>query len=196
MKFRTLPILVVSLVVLLACGAEREATESTAPETPAVETAPPGKIPPSLSGMYEIKGTTTVIGTKMERGISGTVILAQQGSRYTTTFSLETTYPTETGPVEADVIGKGDGRVDGTTLQGTAETQIVMASVPGVDSGFAYIPRYVGPRIVSTTTGEQMKDGTIVIEITSQPAEGEDYLPTRTSLRGRRVARPGETEKE
>ncbi len=134
--------------------------------------------------MYRVEGTTTVKGTGMEREIKGTVILAQEGNRYTSTFSLETTFPTEEGPIQADVIGKGEGRVEGTSLQGTAETQIVMASVPGIDSGFAFVPRYVGPRIVSTAMGQLEKDGTLLIEIESNPAEGEDYVPTRTTLRG------------
>ncbi len=62
-----------------------------------------------------------------------------------------------------------------------------MASVPGIDSGFAFVPRYVGPRIVSTAKGERQSDGTLLIEIESNPAEGESYLPTRTTLRGTRV---------
>ena len=137
--------------------------------------------------MYRVEGITTVEGTGIEREITGTVILAQEGTRYTSTFSLATSFPTETGPIQADVIGKGEGRVDGTSLQGTAETQIVMAAIPGIDSGFAFVPRYVGPRIVSTAKGQRQEDGTLLIEIESNPAEGEDYLPTRTTLRGKLV---------
>ncbi len=190
MRLRALPIatliaLSTSILALSGCGSESGApTDAT---TPAVATAPPGRIPPSLSGMYRVKGTTTVIGTGMEREIKGTVILAQEGTRYTATFSLATSFPSETGPIQADIIGKGEGRVDGTSLQGTAETQLVMASVPGIDSAFAFVPRIVGPRIVSTANGERTEDGILLIEIESIPAEGEDYLPTRTTLRGTRV---------
>ncbi len=190
MRIRALPIPVLvilsaSILALPGCGSERGApTDAT---TPPVEATPPDRIPPSLSGMYRVEGTTTVKGTGIEREIKGTVILAQEGNRYTATFSLATTFPTEEGPIQADVIGKGEGRVEGTSLQGTAETQIVMASVPGIDSGFAFVPRYVGPRIVSTAKGHREKDGTLLIEIESNPAEGEDYLPTRTTLRGTRV---------
>ncbi len=188
MRIRALPkALFVLAGVLALSGCSSESGAPTDATTPPVEAAPPDRIPPSLSGMYRVEGITTVIGTGMEREITGTVILAQEGSRYTTTFSLETSYPTKEGPIQTDVIGKGEGRVDGTSLQGTAETQLVMASVPGIDSGFAFVPRIVGPRIVSTANGERTEDGILLIEIESNPAEGEDYLPTRTTLRGTRA---------
>lgn len=172
----------VALFALLACGGE-----PPSPATPQVGAPAAERFPPTFSGTYRVEGVTTVEATGGQREISGTVILSQEGNRYTTTFSLETAFPTKEGTIQAQVIGKGEGRVEGTTLRGTTETQIVMASVPGVDSGFAFVPRHVGPRIVSKTTGERFEDGTIVIEIESQPAEGEDYAPTRTTLRGRPI---------
>jgi hypothetical protein len=62
-----------------------------------------------------------------------------------------------------------------------------MAAVPGVDTKFAFVPRIVGPRLVSTTVGQLAPDGTLKIEIDNEPAEGQDYAPTRTTLRGTRT---------
>ena len=45
--------------------------------------------------------------------------------------------------MDTDVIGTGDGTVDGRSLRGRAETQLVIASVPGVDTAFAFVPRTV-----------------------------------------------------
>ena len=61
-----------------------------------------------------------------------------------------------------------------------------MASVPGVDTGFAFVPRTVSTRIVSKVKGRLLEDGTIALEIENAPAEGEQYRPTRTVLAGRR----------
>jgi hypothetical protein len=83
-------------------------------------------------------------------------------------------------------VGTGAGRVEGTVLIGTADTNLLVASVPGVDVGFAYVPREVGPRIVSRSRAEFAADGTLQVEIENEPAEGEDYEPTRTSLVGYR----------
>ena len=74
---------------------------------------------------------------------------------------------------------------------GTARTQIVVSSVPGVDTGFAFIPRMVSTRIVSTSIGEFGPGGTLSLEIQSEAAEGEDYVSTRTKLSGKRVEDPG-----
>ena len=98
MRIRALSMLVVlssSILALSGCGSGAP-TDAT---TPPVAAAPSGRIPASLSGMYRVEGITTVIGTGMEREINGTVILGQQGTRYTSTFSLATSFPTETGPI-------------------------------------------------------------------------------------------------
>ncbi len=165
--------------MLLACGSE------SGVET---QTSAGGAEVLSIAGMYAVKGTTVEEGSGNERPISGTIILSQDGASYIATFSLNTEFPGEGGPTPADVIGKGEGTVEGTTLTGTAETQIVMSKVPGVDTQFAYIPRYVGPRLVSYSIARVQDDGAIEVEIVNQPAEGEDYVPTRTTLRGTRVS--------
>ncbi len=170
---RTLVVLWVAAWAPLGCGSDRDAGE--------IETV-------SVAGMYEVKGTTAEEGGGNKRQISGTIVLAEEGSNYTATFSLNTEFPTPDGPVPADVIGKGEGTISGDTLEGEAQTQIVVSSVPGIDTQFAFIPRFVGPRILSASTAQVHDDGSITVEILNQPREGEDYTPTRTMLRGVRVA--------
>jgi hypothetical protein len=164
---------------LLACGGE-------APESPDVAAAVG---PKPISGLYEVSGVTRPLeGLGEERRITGTVILKQDGAFYTATFKLDTTFPGVEDPVQADVIGNGEGTIDRRTLTGTTNTQLVVSTVPGVDTDFAYVPRIVGARLVSTAVTVIQPDGSLVIELENQPAEGEeDYLPTRTRLTGRRV---------
>ncbi len=158
-------------------------------DSPPDVAAPRPAPPPSLAGIYQIEGVTVDKRTGAEREISGTIVLAQEANNYTTTFSLKTTYPSADGTADADVIGSGKGTIDGQKLLGTAETQLVMATVPGIDTQFAFVPRIVGPRIVSTSVGSISDDGTLVIEIENRPAEGETYRPTRTTLKGTRISR-------
>ncbi len=172
----------------LLCAAAAAGLVLACDSPPDVATPPPAP-PPSLAGIYQIEGVTVDKRTGAEREISGTIVLAQEAHYYTTTFSLKTTYPSADGTADADVIGSGKGTIDGDKLRGTAETQLVMATVPGVDTQFAFIPRIVGPRIVSTSVGSISDDGTLVIEIENRPAEGETYRPTRTTLKGTRISR-------
>ncbi len=188
---RTLPLL--ALLALVACGPEREVEVATpAARTETGEAAPkiattPAMDPSSLAGSYAMEGTTTETQSKRTRKISGTVIIAMEGSNYTSTFSLKTTYPTPDGPLPADVIGKGSGVIEGNALRGTAHTQLVMATVPGVDTGFAFVPRFVGPRILSKSVGTLQDDSTLVIEVENEAEPGETYPPTRTTLRGKKL---------
>lgn len=166
--------------VLLACS-------EPASEAPDVAAAVD---PLPISGLYDVEGVTRSLqGPGDERRISGTVVLRHDGDRYTATFKLDTTFPGVDEPVQADVIGSGEGSVEGRTLTGTTDTQLIVSSVPGVDTEFAFVPRIVGARVVSTAHTEIAPDGSVVIELLNQPAEGEhDYLPTRTRLTGRRIA--------
>ena len=145
--------------------------------------------PVSVSGMWEVEGTTVEKGSEQHaRKITGTVILAQEGSHYTSTFTMETVIPTPEGAsLKTDVIGKGEGSIEGSAITGTARTQLVVATVPGVDPAFAFVPRSVSTRIVSKVSGTVSPDGTFVMEIENAPEAGEEYTPTRTTLRGRRV---------
>lgn len=171
------PLFGVMLVVLLACG------------PPSDVASPPGGAPAAdLAGLWEVHGTTVEKGNEANRReISGTVVLNQAGELYTSTFTMKTLFPTPGGAtVDTDVIGTGKGRIQGQSLRGIAHTQLVMASVPGVDTGFAFVPRTVSTRIVSHVKGQLLEDGTLSLEIENTPAEGEKYLPTHTVLTGRR----------
>jgi hypothetical protein len=171
-----------ALLAALACGqAER-------PEADAQVAVP-------ISGRYDVKGGTVDIEGGHRREIAGQVVLTETGGAYTATFHLNTTYPGAEEALPAEVIGKGEGTVEGRTLRGSAETQLVMATVPGVDPGFAYVPRMVSTRIQSTTMATVANDGTVSIEIENRPAPGEDYAPTKTTLKGRRVSGAGVAQK-
>jgi hypothetical protein len=163
---------------LLACGSE--------PPLPNVAAAID---PLPISGLYDVEGVTQALdGPGEGRRIWGTVTLAEDAGHYTATFKLDTTFPGAEDPVQADVIGSGAGSVDGRTLRGTTKTQLVVSTVPGVDTDFAFIPRMVGARIVSTSVTKIAPDGTVEIELENRPEEGDQYRPTFTRLTGRRIA--------
>ncbi len=170
-----------------ACG--REAAQL--PAQPAGAAAMGGAAPAAareFSGAYRVTGKTVEKGTSNSRPLSGTIILVQTGDGYTATFELETALPTPDGdPAHAQVIGKGEGVIAGGALKGTAQTQIVWADVPGVNSNFAFVPKRYGPRITSSSVAKVQPDGSILIEIDSEPAAGAQYAPTHTTLRGTRV---------
>ncbi|MBW2400326.1 MAG: hypothetical protein JRG80_13770, partial [Deltaproteobacteria bacterium] len=58
---------------------------------------------------------------------------------------------------------------------------------PGIDPAFAFIPRITSTRIVSNSVTSVAADGSVVIQIENRPAAGEDYAPSRTTLRGIRI---------
>jgi hypothetical protein len=166
----------VTAVLALACS----------DETLPVSSKPPADALP-ISGMYEVSGVTVDLTSRDEREISGRVILNREGATYTATFDLDTLFPTEHGRLEADVIGSGSGSIEGRTLTGSAETQVIVSTVPGIDPAFAFVPRTTTRRIVSESVTTVGGDGTVQVDIDSQPAEGEDYSPTHTTLRGTRI---------
>jgi hypothetical protein len=166
----------------LACGSADAPVADDAAE--AVPAAP-------LSGTYRVSGTTVDKTTGAERSVSGTVIVIAEGDAYTSTFDLSTTLHASGSPQKAQLVGRGDGRVEGRRLTGTAETQLIVALVPGVDAGFGLLPRMATTRIVNRSDASIEPDGSVTIEIESDPAPGEDYTPTRTTLRGRRTSAVG-----
>lgn len=174
MKAQLLVLRSAAALSLAACGGAEDGGEEVA-ATP-------------IAGMYEVTGETVTPATGDKRSISGKIIIAEQGGSYTATFNLTTTYPGAEEALPAEVIGKGEGLVNGRALTGTAQTQLVMATVPGVDPGFAFVPRMTSTRIVSKSTATVANDGSVQIQIESHPAEGESYTPTRTTLSGFRVS--------
>lgn len=169
------PLLLIFPVLLPACGEP----EDSAP-APEVE-------PASIAGKYRVEGLTTVIGTELSREIAGLLILVQDGTSYTATFDLDTDYPGPDGAVPADVVGTGKGRIQGSALVGTAKTQIVASRVPGLDPSFTMVPPTFGVRVLSTAVGTVEPDGRIEFEIENHGAEGEDYIPTITRVKGERL---------
>lgn len=172
------------LVGLVACGVEPDGSPAV-DSTDAAEGAPD---PVPISGIYDVKGMTTPIGGGEGRRIAGTVTLKHTGDSYSASFKLATTFPGADEPLQADVIGSGQGTVSGRTLTGSTQTQLIVSTIPGIDTEFAFIPRSVGARVESTSLTEISADGQVVIELQNHPAEGEDYQPTRTRLTGQRVA--------
>jgi hypothetical protein len=170
-----------ALALAMACGppSEPESAPDSAHEAE----------PFSFGGRYHVTGVTIDQATGAQRPIQGTIVLneVEGGSRYTSHVELETLFP-GSDAVAAEVVGTGEGDVSGRRLVGTAETQLVAASVPGVDTGFAFVPREVGQRIRSSAIAEIKDDGTVSLEIHNEPAEGEaEYTPTKTLLVGYRA---------
>lgn len=183
----SLPGLASALLMFSAVACEPDA------EPPALAVS---AAPLEITGRYQLAGVTTTVGapgSEQKRKIAGIMMIQQQGDHYTASFEFKTDFPGEGLPVNADVIGVGEGQLTGNQLTGIAQTQIVVSSVPGVDTGFAFIPRRVSTRIVSTSTGEFGPDGTLSLEIESRADEGQSYLSTRTRMRGKRIGDPRST---
>jgi hypothetical protein len=168
-------ILALGAALIVACG---EAEQGTSPPT---ESAPV-----RIGGLYHVTGVTIDQADDSQRQIEGRVRVVVESDQYTTHFELNTVFP-GTEKVSAKVIGTGAGTVEGNVLEGTSELQIVVAKVPGVDVGFAYLPHDVGPRVTSTSVAEFFGDGSVRVELENQPLEGADYRPTKTILVGYRV---------
>jgi len=181
--FYRLPLTILCSALLLSAACERT-PGATGEDSAAAEVAP-------IAGMYEVAGNTIDIESGAKREISGSVILAEEGSSYTATFHLTTVFEGAEGVLPAEVIGKGSGTIEDRTLRGTAETQLVISSVPGIDPGFAFIPRTTTTRLESKSLTTIAADGTVVIEIGNKGAAGEAYNPSRTTLRGIRTGAPG-----
>lgn len=173
--------LALAAVLALSCDAQRPAA------------GPPGAPGPEFTGLYEVSGYTTVRRSGQRRRIVGTVIVtraaADAAAPYTATFDLETEFATPEGPIQADVIGSARAEEQAAALAGTAETRILMASIPGLDPTFPWIPGRLGPRVLSKFKMAPAEvQGTFHVEIESEAAPGESYEPTRTALRATRAA--------
>jgi hypothetical protein len=139
----------------------------------------------SLSGTYKVTGQTVDKATGIGREISGTISLKQEGARYSSRFELRTVLP-GSHAAPAQVLGTGEGTVEGQKLVGTADTQL-LTSPAGVDVGFIGMPRTISARIRSSSVATVESDGSITVEIDNEPAPGDAYAPTHTKLRGTRL---------
>ncbi|HKJ23258.1 MAG TPA: hypothetical protein VKB65_00450 [Myxococcota bacterium] len=174
---RLLALAAVALLCLPGCGPEAPRSDETTPE--------PG--PAAFSGTWRVRGRTVEKRSHQGRDIDGTVVIAAEGDGYRASFELTTLFPTSDGPTEAQVVGTGAGRVEDGSLQGTADTQIILAQVPGVDAEFGFLPRRYGPRITSRSVATLAEDGSLTIEIENEGVEGSSYRGTRTSVTGTRI---------
>jgi hypothetical protein len=145
-----------------------------------------------FSGTWDVKGITVDQKSGDTRVIEGHVVLTRKNDHWSASAELKTDFPTQGGPLHTDVIGKGEGRLAAGGLEGKAHTQLVIQTVPGVDTDFAFVPRNVGPRIQSDWKAQIRPDGTLVVELTNSPEKGETYSPTKTTLKGKRVDMPSE----
>lgn len=148
-------------------------------------------LPESLAGYYRARGVTTEPATDRRRPIQGTLLVtAATGGGYDLRFSFQTKMTTPGGTQRADLLGTGEARVEAQALVGDAETQMILASIPGVDPQFAFIPGYLGPRIRShfrmdpTDESERFQ-----ADIETRAAPGYEYLETRTRLELERISR-------
>ena len=143
------------------------------------------------SGVYEVTGVTVDRVTAIQRPIYGTIVVRVEDGGYTSHFELSTLFPGSRATA-AQVTGTGEGRVEGTRLVGEAHTQLAVTSAPGVDVGFAYVPREVSRRILSRSSASFFADGSVRVEIENAAEEGSEYSPTKTTLVGfRRAATEG-----
>jgi hypothetical protein len=143
-------------------------------------------LPASMEGFYEGKGVTTVKSTGSRRRVKGTFVVtrAANGDGYEIRFSFKTQMPSPGGPMRADLLGTGDARVVDDKVLGTTETQLLFASIPGVDPQFAFIPGKLGPRIQQTFQMTATDEpGEFKSEIESEAVPGYEYPATRTTMR-------------
>jgi hypothetical protein len=161
---------------VLACGPESDV--ASPPPQEAVSA-------PELAGAYKVSGKTVEMQGGAERDISGTVILSRRGDTFRSSFELATLLPSPQGALHTEVIGIGEGTMgsDGT-VRGSAQTQLVVAAMPGIPTQFPFMPRFVGARILSETVTRFGPDNTVEIEIETRAAPGESYRATRTTLKG------------
>jgi hypothetical protein len=144
---------------------------------------------PDIAGRYHVSGITVDKASNMEREISGTITIVQDGATFTSHSEFKTLTP-GSEIVPAKVLGTGKGVIEGMKLSGTGENQLQSSSVPGLDVDFGMIPHQkVSQRIQSTWTADILADGTIKLVSDNTAGEGQEgYSPTRTTLEGKRTA--------
>jgi len=142
---------------------------------------------PSVAGRWAVAGTTQTLGSTEKRAVEGTIVLDQDGASWESTFDLTTTLPGSDPAVSASVIGTGHGDIEGRRLSGSARTQLVAGTIPGVDHRFPFMPHAVSEEIESRTIATLLDDGTLRIEIENRGHGDTTYVPTRTILTARRL---------
>ena len=147
-----------ALAFSVACGSAEQAPA----ENPVVT-------PVDIGGQYQVTGVTIGRTSGTQRPVQGRVNLVVTGDRYTTHFELTTVFPSSDAS-PAEIVGTGEGTVDGPNLEGSAELQIVASTVPGIDVGFAFVPHSVSSKVRSSSRAEFFSDGSVRIEIENEAA--------------------------
>lgn len=142
-----------------------------------------------VGGRYAVEGETLNEAVREKRLISGIISIHQEGTRFTSHSELKTIAP-GTDATQAEVIGTGEGTIMGDRLSGTADIQLITSEVPGLDTSFGLAPTATtSQRIKSTWEATVRADGSITVESVNIAAQGEtDYNPTKTVLKGKRIA--------
>jgi hypothetical protein len=148
--------------------------------------AAPKEEPISLAGRYRVEGETVNKTTGERRAITGMIVLKQEGDRFTSHSELRTVLPGSQA-TPAEVLGTGEGTIEGNIIKGEAHSQLLRSEVPGVDAGFVGMPRAVTARVRSTSLGTVEADGSIRVELENVGEAGAAYEPTRTTLTGKRL---------
>ncbi len=144
---------------------------------------------PYVGGRYQVHGTIAIEGTGERRAIGGMWIIDQQGDAYRSTYSLVTRVRNEEGAlVRADVIGRGEGRVQPGRFDGTAESQLILATVGGAYGATPYVPRRYGPILRQATRGTIDAEGDLRVELEYEPVPGGPKERSRVVLRGQLVS--------
>jgi hypothetical protein len=146
---------------MLTCVAAL-ATHSALPAAAAAEDAP------DVAGIYELRGETIVEGQPDRFAITGKLVLRPVGDGYTTIVEAAMRRTGgESGPTSAALIGTGEMKLDGRKFTGSAELQSLVSAVPELDVAGPFTPRTVGPVLQSTTEGEVLPDGTLILKVRS-----------------------------
>jgi len=181
---RTILPLCLLISIAVGCGGEDRPNEAGTTATP------------DFGGVYRVTGMTTETTSGTERQIKGIVVMKQDGAGYTATYDMRTGFQStgegEGESISVDLIGSGSGVRDGDVLRGTAHTQMVRAAIPGVDAKFPFLPREIGPRIVSTTETRMLPGNVIEVAIETHADDDQTYASTTTIVRGERLGNVGE----
>ncbi|MBW2698725.1 MAG: hypothetical protein JRE70_19735 [Deltaproteobacteria bacterium] len=175
-----------SLVLLAFVGCERTDVQQPAANSPTAtaseSTSPDVRL---LSGRYLLQGVTVQASDGRSRPLSGTMELRVSGEEYTARFSTKTVLPGEIVPVPASVEGEGMGFVRGRSMVGSTTSRMRLDR--GEDEGTPGSGTAEELRVISTALSEVAEDGSIVIRLQNEPAEGNDYSPSVSILNAHRI---------
>ncbi len=144
--------------------------------------------PKSPLGVFRVHGSVVDEKTGQSQPTHGFVSIRLRDGGWVSGYELETSFEREDGALAAELVGTGAGSLHGNPLHGTASTQLVMATIPGVSPKFALIPRSVGPRVAARTTLWMGDDGSIALEFAS--SEDAEHPSPLVFLTGHRVEDP------